>query len=394
MSWPEVEIKQAARVVGGATPKSDEAKFWDGDVAWATPKDLSDLDGRFMSDTPRKITKDGLRSCSAEVLPVGSVLFSSRAPIGHIAVNTAPMATNQGFKSFIPGPDLDASFLYWWLNANRARLQAMGNGATFKEVSKAIVERIKIPLPPLAEQRRIAAILDQADALRRKHANTLSRLSALGQAIFYEMFGDPASNPKCYPRLPLGQAAAVFSDGPFGSNLKSSHYVEDGVRVIRLQNIGVGEYVDKDMAFISHEHFNTLRRHRCLPGDVLVGTLGNPNLRACIQPDWMEEALNKADCVQIRVNRRVATNHFICALLNVPSLEMMAHSLVHGQTRSRISMGRLRELIVPIPPIAEQERFADALQKLAESKEVAIQAIQKAGALFASLQHRAFCGEL
>ena len=138
MSWPEVEIKQAARVVGGATPKSDEAKFWDGDVAWTTPKDLSDLDGKFMSDTPRKITKDGLRSCSAEVLPAGSVLFSSRAPIGHIAVNTAPMATNQGFKSFIPGPDLDASFLYWWLDANRARLQAMGNGATFKEVSKAI----------------------------------------------------------------------------------------------------------------------------------------------------------------------------------------------------------------------------------------------------------------
>lgn len=394
MSWPLVEIKQAARVVGGATPKSDEAKFWDGDVSWATPRDLSDLDGKFVSDTPRKITNDGLRSCSAEVLPAGSVLFSSRAPIGHIAVNTAPMATNQGFKSFIPGPDLNASFLYWWLDANRNRLQAMGNGATFKEVSKAIVERIKIPLPPLLEQQRIAGILDQADALRRLRRQSLSRLSDLGQAIFYEMFGDPAQNPKKFEMRPLRDTASKFSDGPFGSNLKSAHYVETGVRVIRLQNIGVGEFIHKDKAYISASHFASLKKHECLPGDILVGTLGDPNLRACIQPEWLGQALNKADCVQIRVNLSIANNEYVCALLNTPSVERMAHDLVHGQTRARISMGRLRDLRVPIPPKDQQDRFGEVIAKLKQEVQSSGDAWKQADFLFASLQHRAFRGEL
>ena len=125
MSWPAVPITKVARVVGGATPKTDNPSFWDGYIDWATPKDLSDLREKFISSTPRKITDAGLRGCAAEVLPVGSVLFSSRAPIGHIAINSVPMATNQGFKSFVPGPELDASFLYWWLDANRERLQAM-----------------------------------------------------------------------------------------------------------------------------------------------------------------------------------------------------------------------------------------------------------------------------
>lgn len=394
MNWPAVQINRVARVVGGATPKSGEPRFWDGAVAWATPKDLSNIKGKFIGDTPRKITEAGLRSCSAEILPVGSVLFSSRAPIGHIAVTTAPLATNQGFKSFVPGPELDASFLYWWLDANRAKLQALGTGATFKEVSKAVVQRIEIPLPPLPEQRRIAAILDQADALRRLRRDSLARLGDLGQAIFYEMFGDPATNPKGFARMRLGDTALVFSDGPFGSNLKSAHYVEQGVRVIRLQNIGVGELIDKDKAFVSPAHFAKLRKHRCLPGDVLVGTLGDPNLRACIQPIWLEEALNKADCVQIRTNPKVATNSFICALLNVPSVEMMAHSIVQGQTRARISMGRLRELVVPVPPIREQERFSDLINALADEKKEVASAIEQADALFASLQHRAFRGEL
>ena len=190
MSWPTVPITDVARVVGGATPKSGTQEFWDGDILWTTPKDLTNLDGKFLSDTPRKITTEGLRICSAEILPVNSVLFSSRAPIGHVAINSVPIATNQGFKSFIPKDRLDASFIYWWLDANRGALQAMGTGATFKEVSKATVERIKIPLPPLEEQKRIAGILDQADALRRLRTRALEKLNTLGQAIFHEMFGD------------------------------------------------------------------------------------------------------------------------------------------------------------------------------------------------------------
>jgi len=393
--WPTVRLEDCAEFVSGATPSTSESAYWDGDVCWATPKDLSELEGAYISDTPRKITRSGLQSCAATVLPPDSVLFSSRAPIGHVAINTVPMATNQGFKSFVPNRErVHAKFLYHWLRRNRPYLESLGNGATFKEVSKAVVARIEIQLPPLPEQQRIAAILDTVDALRAKRRAALAQLDTLAQSIFLDMFGDPATNPKEWPREAVGNLASKISDGPFGSNLKSDHYTDRGVRVVRLQNIGVGGFVDNDKAFISEEHFGSLKKHECLPGDVLVGTLGDPNLRACIQPEWLPRALNKADCVQLRPDQRVANAEYLCALLNCRSTERMAQGLVLGQTRSRISMGRLRGLLVPRPPIELQNEFSlvvASARSVSQSLESSATALT---ALFESLQHRAFRGEL
>lgn len=277
---------------------------------------------------------------------------------------------------------------YW------AQITKSARGAAQPGVNATTLKALKIPLPPLAEQRRIAEILDKADALRAKRRAALAQLDTLTQSIFLEMFGDPATNPKGWPREAIGSLAKKFSDGPFGSNLKSDHYTDCGVRVIRLQNIGVGEFVDDDKAFISEEHFGSLKKHECLPGDVLVGTLGDPNLRACIQPKWLARALNKADCVQLRPDQGVANAEYLCALLNCPSTERMAQCLVLGQTRSRISMGRLRGLLVPRPPIELQNEFsllvasAGSISQTFESSETAL------NALFEALQHRAFRGDL
>ena len=115
-------------------------------------------------------------------------------------------ATNQGFKSLIPRPDrLDAKYLYYWLRANKGYLQSLGNGATFKEVSKAVVSKVEIPLPPVDEQRRIAAILDQADALYARAASTRSLVDELEQSAFLEMFGDPMWNPRSWPLIPIDE---------------------------------------------------------------------------------------------------------------------------------------------------------------------------------------------
>lgn len=213
MVWPARRLDECARIVGGATPSTSEPRFWDGDIHWATPKDLSDLDGSaYLGATPRQITEEGLRSCSAEVLPAGSVLFSSRAPIGLVAINRVPAATNQGFKSFVPDfSKLDSKYLLYWLRANRDRLQALGNGATFKEVSKAIVSRIEVPLPPLPEQRRIAAILDQAEALRARRREAITKVEAFDRSIFAEIFGDPLTNPREWPRKSVGECGEVIT---------------------------------------------------------------------------------------------------------------------------------------------------------------------------------------
>jgi type I restriction enzyme, S subunit len=269
-----------------------------------------------------------------------------------------------------------------------------GVGGSLLRARPAYVANIRVPLPALDKQRWMAEILDKADALRAKRRAALVQLDTLTQSIFLDMFGDPATNPKGWPSKSLGALAVKFSDGPFGSNLKSEHYTEAGVRVVRLQNIGVGRFVDEDAAYISPHHFAALKKHECLPGDVLVGTLGDPNLRACIQPAWLTVALNKADCVQIRPDEDVATAEFICALLNQPSTGRLAQDLMHGQTRVRISMGRLRSLDVPVPSIARQRDFTSRVTAAANLKNVHGAYLRDLDALFASLQQRAFQGEL
>jgi type I restriction enzyme, S subunit len=183
MNVKMTRLDQCCQIISGSTPKTSVKNYWGGKIYWATPKDLSDLKSSYIDETPRTITEEGLNSCGAEVLPVNSVLFSSRAPIGHVAINRVPMATNQGFKSFIPDREkLDAGFLYYWLSDNKDYFNNLGNGATFKEVSKAIVSRVEIPLPPIDQQKRIAAILDKAEELRRLRRHSIEHLDVLSRS--------------------------------------------------------------------------------------------------------------------------------------------------------------------------------------------------------------------
>jgi type I restriction enzyme, S subunit len=304
---------------------------------------------------------------------------------------------NHIFRVRLRSSELDAVFLNWLVGSERGKryfLRSAKQTTGIASINMGQLRSFPLLLPPLAEQRRIAAILDAADALRQKRRQALRLLDHLSQAIFVEMFGDPALNPCNWKLMPLGELSTKFSDGPFGSNLKSEHYVPSGIRVIRLQNIGVGSFNDGDRAYISERHFRSLQKHECRPGDVLIGTLGDPNLRACIQPESIPTALNKADCVQMRCNPKLCTAEYITALLNSPPTERMAQSKIQGQTRLRISMGRLRELEVPLPPLELQETFAEKIAQLRRLKQQTEDGAATLDRLFASLQHRAFRGEL
>ena len=268
------------------------------------------------------------------------------------------------------------------------------SGANLPRLSPKQLASFQIPLPPLAEQKRIAAILDAADALRAKRREALAQLDTLIQFIFIEMFGDPVTNPMGWSPTLLSAISEELRDGPFGSNLKSSHYVERGVRVIRLQNIGVGEIRNDDLAFISEEHFASLPRNHCQPGDVIIATMGDPNLRACIVPLALARALNKADCILMRVDMTKVDAIYVCWLLNNPRMVSMALQLVRGQTRGRISLGRLKELQIHLPPIELQLRFAAIVKSVEQQKASQRAHLAELDTLFASLQSRAFRGDL
>jgi type I restriction enzyme S subunit len=290
---------------------------------------------------------------------------------------------------------LSAKFLSRYLMFTKDRLIVpLMTGAANMSISIDRLEAIPIEYPPLQAQERIVQLLDEADELRKLCAEADRRTATLIPTLFHQMFGDPLINPKNWPVLPLKELAEKFSDGPFGSNLKSQHYAESGIRVVRLQNIGVGDFVDKDKSFILESHYNSIMKHECLPGDVIVGTLGDPNLRACIIPDSISRSINKADCVQIRPRRALATAEYLCWLLNMPSTLHMAAGLVMGQTRSRISMGRLSTLNVPVPPFELQHAFAAYVAEIQLLKAEQNERARHLGDLFQSLLSNAFHGDL
>ena len=163
--WKNCTLCDLGTVVGGATPSTKDAENYDGGtIAWITPKDLSDFSGRFISRGSRNITERGLNSCSTQLMPKHTVLFSSRAPIGYVAIAGGEVCTNQGFKSIVPNKDTDYMFLFYLLKYIKDRIESLGSGTTFKEVSGSTMRQINVSVPTsIDEQKKIASILSVLD---------------------------------------------------------------------------------------------------------------------------------------------------------------------------------------------------------------------------------------
>lgn len=190
--WRWVKLGEVCEIVSGTTPKSGESQYWNGEIVWITPTDLGKLADRYVTDSDRRISKAGSASCNLTMVPVGSVVLSSRAPIGHLGIAAVPLCTNQGCKTFVPGTEVDSEFLYHALKRSVWELQQMGSGSTFAEVSKTQLEGFEIPLPPLPEQKRIAGILNKqmaaVERARKAAEEELATINALPAALLRRAF--------------------------------------------------------------------------------------------------------------------------------------------------------------------------------------------------------------
>lgn len=366
-------------IVSGATPKTGIPDYWGGDIAWATPADLSTLDGPYISATTRTITGEGLRSCATTVLPVGSVLLSSRAPIGHVAINTVPMATNQGFKSLIPGPSIEAKYLFHWLKSRTDYLQGLGNGATFKELSKKTTEQIEIPLPPLAEQRRIAAILDQADSIRTKRRQVLAQLDALTGSAFRAAFGDVKETSR------LGDLATTTSGGTPNRSVPSNY--GGGIPWVKSGELHAGLVTETEETISAHGLSSSSAK--VFPkGTVLLAMYGAT--AGVVGRLGIDAATNQAICA-ITPGPSLNADYLVSAL-RAQTTQLVAKAA--GGAQPNLSQGIIRDIVVPVPSLEDQKRFADQAAAITAQRSAVVCAQRMDDALFTSLQSRAFRGEL
>ena len=209
--WKEYKLGDIGTIVGGATPSTKDSSNYDGNIAWITPKDLSNLNCRYISHGERMISQKGFDDCSCRMLPKNSILFSSRAPIGYVAIAQNALCTNQGFKSIIPNNEIvDSLFLYYLLVYYKPVIENMGSGTTFKEVSGSVMKALTVNIPNIDEQKRIAAILssldDKIELNRRINGNLEQQVQALFKAWFVDF--EPFKNGKFvdseFGRIPEG----------------------------------------------------------------------------------------------------------------------------------------------------------------------------------------------
>lgn len=401
MKWPTVCLGEVATIVGGSTPLRSREEFWNGDIPWVTPTDLP-MPGEgipAVTGATEGITAEGLAACSAQLLPVGTVLFSSRATIGKLGISKVLLATNQGFANFIPKPWIDARFLGYSLQYHTPSIANLAGKTTFKEVSKGALRHYRILLPPLSEQRRIVEILDQADTLRRRRTEADAKAEHILSALFYRMFGDPGTNTHGWDRLPLKKLLRdnknALQSGPFGSNLHNSDFVSEGtVFVVGIDNVHDTGFQIGRNRHITWEKYQGLKKYKLETGDVLITIMGTVG-RVCVFPEWIDEAICTKHVYRIQTNQQLLDPEYLCASIRFsPLIRAQLGSSITGQIVKAITSKDLKELIVDVPIIDLQRRFAHLKKFLDDEAMRRKDSRSKLDSLFDVLIQRSFSGEL
>ena len=323
--WIECKISDIGTVVGGATPSTKKTEYYEGgNIAWITPKDLATFSGRYIQRGERNITEIGLKSCSTQLLPQNTVLFSSRAPIGYVAIATNEVCTNQGFKSVIPNEATDPLFLFYLLKHNKDKIEAMGSGTTFKEVSGNTMKNIMVRVPSdKGVQKNIASILgtldDKIEENERINNNLEQQMQALYKAWFVDFVPFNGIKPTNWIKTDIYSIANIIYGAPFASKLFNTDGI--GKPIIRIRDLKEQDFV----TFTTEEH---PKGHLIHPGDIVVGMDGE--FRPYI---WGNEKawLNQRVCIfeNKRTKGKAFLFYTIKPLLNMIEQTQVATTVIH-----------------------------------------------------------------
>ena len=372
------KLGEICRIVSGSTPKTGIPEYWDGNLKWITPAELDD-ESRTVNDTKRTITELGAIKTGLTPLPAGTVLLSSRAPIGKVAITGCEMYCNQGFKNLICSDLINNEYLYWFLKGKTQCLKSLGRGATFKEISKTIVADIEINLPDIEEQEKIVNCIKKIDSRLFMLRAEISRLDELIKARFVEMFEDNFGEI-----VELGNVCDV-RDGTHDS----PKYHNEGYPLVTSKNICNGKIDFSTCNLIQKEDYDKInKRSKVEIGDILmpmIGTVGNP----IIINTNNEFAIKNVALIKFKDNS-VILNTFVKALLESDYFGRAVLSKTKGGTQKFISLGDIRKLELNLPPIELQNQFAAFVAQVDKSKFAVQKSLEKTQLLFDSLMQEYF----
>jgi type I restriction enzyme S subunit len=398
MEYQRYQLRDIGDIVSGATPKTTVAENFGGAIPWLTPADLSGYTQKYISRGKRNLTQLGYDSCSTQIMPSGTVLFSSRAPIGYTAIAKNPICTNQGFKSIVPKPFVNSEFLYYQLIYLRKTIQDMGSGTTFKEISAKKFGAVQVTIPPLVEQEhiisRIEELFSQLDASVAELKTAKERLKVYRQAVLKEAFeGD-------YPQVQLKEISTAIS----GYAFKSKLYTSDGKYiVVKIGNVKERHFeFSRDLTRTNEADETILDKYLLQRGDCLITLTGSRGKRdygfVTMIKDQTNYLLNQR-VAAIRFNRKEAIPEFFQYYLASPSYRSAFFRYETGNVgQGNVGIKALTEPIVILPNIEQQWRIVEEIESrlsVCDSIEKTVDtALQQAEALRQSILKKAFEGEM
>jgi type I restriction enzyme, S subunit len=375
-------LSDVAKIIMGQSPPSSTYNT----VGEGLPFYQGKTDFGDMYPTPRVYCTEPSRIAEA-----GDILISVRAPVGPTNLSFERSAIGRGLSVIRAGKKLDRDFLLYFLRFYEPELAQAGTGSTFAAISREDLETIKIPLPPLPEQKRIASLLRRADRLRQLRWVAHELGDALLQSVFLEMFGDPGINPNKYEKAFLSDLEVDdgIKCGPFGTQLSKMEYKRVGVPLWGIKHVNK-KFITPTHEFLSPAKAKELESYNLLPGDIVMtrkGTVGN----CSVYPSSFSEGIMHSDLLRIRIDKAKINEIFLSAQLMFSSdIEHQISLISGGAVMEGINVGKLESIIVLVPPLIKQEEFAGVVRRVDAFRGMMSEAERQVDGLFDSLLSDAF----
>ena len=368
-------------VVSGSTPNTSIGEYWDGDIKWITPAELNE-DSFYIMDSVRHITEQGKNKTGLTYMPVGTVILSSRAPIGKTAIAGCEMCCNQGFKNLICSERIYNEYLYFFLKAKTDFLNSLGRGATFKELSKSIVENIDIPLPAYEIQKQISIQMKQIERLISLRKQQLLKLDELVKSRFVELFGDININDKNWDCQPLGELCTIVRGG---SPRPIENFLGGDVPWIKIGDATKGDNI---YLHTTKEHIirDGVKKSRMVKSGSLIFancgvSLGFARIitfDGCIHDGWlaMEDIDARLDKVFLLQALNQMTDHF--------------RKIAPAGTQPNLNTAIMKAYAQIIPPMELQKEYVAFVEQVDKSKLAIQKSLEKLETLKKALMQKYF----
>lgn len=371
IGWLNGELVRFCEVVGGGTPDRAIHEYWGGQIPWVSPTEITSLGAKYISNTRDSLTQLGLEKSSAKLHPVGTLLMTSRASIGYVAINTVPMATNQGFQSLRCKDGTLVDYMYQYITWVRAELERLAAGSTFSEISSANVKRLRVTLPPLPEQQKIAAILSSVDNVIEKTRAQIDKLKDLKTGMMQELLTKGIGHTE-FKDSPVGSVPSqwevvqfrnIFSDYKYGPRFSSHDYCSKGnVKTIRGTDLTSEGEIFYSQVPTANLDPKVVESHRLSDGDLVMVTTAECGASAVFR-EQAEPYIASAYAIKLSPTERVIPE-FIKYFMQTSIAMDQIESFIRKGTVANLPGSDVMNIRLALPSLLEQKRIASILSCL------------------------------